>query len=116
MSFTIIDTCTGCSACEGRARLRRGPAAPGEREHLGDVQRGSPDPSLLDLGLERTDPVDAFLLLLPVGLHPGGPLVQVGQLLLELVQPLPRGLVGLLAQGGPFDLDAWHLEVALILA
>ncbi len=71
-------------------------------------------PGPLELGLERADAVDGLLLLAPVRLHPGGPLLEVGQLPLQLGQPFLRRRVGLLLQGGPFDLQLLDATLHLV--
>ena len=59
----------------------------------------------LELLLEAADLGDRVLLALPVRLHRGGLLTQVGQFLVERGQALARRLVGLLGQRDPLDLE-----------
>ena len=60
---------------------------------------------LLDALAELARALDGRLLALPLLAHLGRLRLQVGQLLLELRQPIPGGGVGLLAQGGALDLE-----------
>jgi hypothetical protein len=69
---------------------------------LGALPGGS---GLFEVHLQLADPVDALLLLLPVGPHPASPLLQVGELLLEEVEPFLGGGIGLLLQCGALDLE-----------
>ena len=62
-------------------------------------------PHLFDLGLQLADLPDALLLLLPMRGHTFRLLAQVGQLLLQAVQPLLRGVVALLLKRDAFDLE-----------
>src|SRR5439155_25786837 len=68
----------------------------------------------LDLGLQRTDLSDLLLLFLPVRLHAGGPLAQVGELLLELLQTLGTRRVRLLLERSPLDLELHHAPFDLV--
>ena len=67
----------------------------------------------LELRLGRPDGGDRRLLGLPALLHPAGLLLEVGQLLLERLEPRLRRVVGLLAQRLALDLelDAPALEL-----
>ena len=69
---------------------------------------------LLQLGLQRRIAIDLLLLLLPVGAHPTRALLQIGELLLELVESLLRGGVGLLLQRGPLDLQLADASLHLV--
>ena len=72
-----------------------------------------PDVERLELRLGRADRRDRGLLGLPALLHRAGLLLDVGELLLERLEPRLRGVVGLLAQGLALDLelDAPPLEL-----
>ena len=65
---------------------------------------------LLDLLLRLADLLDRVLLLLPVRLHRGRALLELGALLLDLRQPLLRGLVLLLLQRLALDLELDELR------
>ena len=70
--------------------------------------------SLLELLLELARRLDGLLLLLPVRRQPVLLFLEVGQLLLELLQPLLRRLVGLLAQRLALDLELHDAPLDLV--
>ncbi len=80
-----------------------------------------PPLGLLDLQLGGLDPLfggsdglDGLLFLLPLGPQTGGLLPQVGQLPLQLLQALLGGLVRLLLEGLPLDLQLHDFPVNLV--
>ena len=60
---------------------------------------------LLELLLERARLLDRVLFLVPVGRQPGFLFLEIAELLLELLEPLARRLVGFLPQGFALDLE-----------
>jgi hypothetical protein len=62
-------------------------------------------PEPFELGLDLLDLLDGALLGLPLRLHSGAPLLQLGDLLLHGLPPLPPGLVLFLEQRLPLDLE-----------
>src|SRR4029077_13802792 len=70
--------------------------------------------NLFELRLERTDPGDDFLLLLPARAQRGALLRELGQLLLERLEALLGSLVRLLLERLALDLDLPDLTLELI--
>ena len=71
-------------------------------------------PCLFDLLLELAQAPDDLLLAVPPGAQRVALLLQRGQLLLEAGQPLARGLVALLLQRLPLDLQLPDLALDLV--
>jgi hypothetical protein len=96
---------------EPRLKLRQGAVLElcGLPEIAGPLRRPLLGLDPFDLLLDPPDPVDRLLLTGPVRLHPGRLLLQVRQLHLDLLQPLPTGLVLLLLERLPFDLELHDL-------
>ena len=69
---------------------------------------------LLDLAVDEAGGVDGGLLVLPLGLEPGGLLLEVGELFFQLLQSGPRSLVLLLLEGALLDLELKDLALELI--
>src|SRR5207247_3456922 len=65
-------------------------------------------PGRLDLRADLADPVDMLLLPVPVSLHGGRTLLEIGQLPLQAGQPLLRRVVRLLSKAGPLAPDLFH--------
>ena len=69
---------------------------------------------LLETLFQVRDLVDRLLLVLPARLHLRRALLQLGELALERLAALGRGLVGLLLQRGQLDLELHHATVDLV--
>ena len=72
------------------------------------------DPHALELLLELPAGLDRFFLLLPMRAELQVLFLEVGEVLLELLQPLLRGLVLLLAKGLAFDLELHDAAAHLV--
>ena len=69
---------------------------------------------LLDLAVDDADGVDGGLLVLPLGLELFGLLLEVGQVLLQLLQPLAGAFVLLLLERALLDLQLLDLPLQLV--